>query len=99
MRLSRRKLITGLIAFGCTPAIVRASSLMPVKVMETSIFDVDECQKIINEIQSYLYDKHQNVIDKYVEDVFIYGNNGFLNVWHDKDDIKIDYTRAISQVR
>lgn len=42
MEPSRRKLITGLIAFGCTPAIVRASSLMPVKVMETSIFDVIE---------------------------------------------------------
>lgn len=32
--LNRRKLITGLIAFGCAPAIVRASSLMPVKVID-----------------------------------------------------------------
>jgi hypothetical protein len=34
MMLSRRKLITGLISFAAAPAIVRASSLMPVKVMK-----------------------------------------------------------------
>ncbi len=33
MMINRRKLITGLIAFGCAPAIVRVSSLMPVKVI------------------------------------------------------------------
>lgn len=38
--LNRRKLITGLIAFGCVPAIVKASSLMPVKVMDS--FDSKE---------------------------------------------------------
>lgn len=36
--LSRRGLITGLIALAAAPAIVRASSLMPVKVMESDPF-------------------------------------------------------------
>jgi hypothetical protein len=31
--LNRRSLITGLVAFAAAPAIVRATSLMPVKVM------------------------------------------------------------------
>ena len=34
MSLSRRSLITGLISLVAAPAIVRVSSLMPVKVME-----------------------------------------------------------------
>lgn len=33
--INRRKLITGLISLAAAPAIVRASSLMPVKVMRT----------------------------------------------------------------
>lgn len=37
MTLSRRSLITGLGAIICAPAIVRASSLMPVKVVETCV--------------------------------------------------------------
>lgn len=48
--LNRRKLITGLIAFGCAPAIVRASSLMPVKVMDS--FDP---QEVLNELLNYEY--------------------------------------------
>jgi hypothetical protein len=32
--LSRRRLITGLIAFAAAPAIVRATSIMPVKLMQ-----------------------------------------------------------------
>jgi hypothetical protein len=36
--LNRRSLITGLISFAVTaPAIVRAASLMPVKVMDTEL--------------------------------------------------------------
>lgn len=35
--LSRRGLITGLISLAAAPAIVRASSLMPVKVMEPAL--------------------------------------------------------------
>lgn len=38
--LSRRSLITGLISFVAAPAIVRASSLMPVKVIDS--FDPEE---------------------------------------------------------
>jgi hypothetical protein len=41
IELNRRKLITGLIAFGAAPAIVRAASLMPVKVMEPLPFAGD----------------------------------------------------------
>ena len=36
-QLSRRSLITGLISLAAAPAIVRATSLMPVKVMEAAI--------------------------------------------------------------
>jgi hypothetical protein len=36
--ISRRSLITGLISFVAAPAIVRASNLMPVKVMEPEFF-------------------------------------------------------------
>jgi hypothetical protein len=37
--LNRRSLITGLIGLGITaPAIIRASSLMPVKVMEPTLY-------------------------------------------------------------
>lgn len=35
VKINRRKLITGLISFAAAPAIVRASSLMPVKVMDS----------------------------------------------------------------
>ena len=35
--INRRGLITGLIAFAAAPAIVRASSLMPVKVIKPTI--------------------------------------------------------------
>ena len=35
--VNRRSFITGLIAFAAAPAIVRASSLMPVKVMRPSL--------------------------------------------------------------
>lgn len=35
--LSRRGLITGLISLAAAPAIVRASSLMPIKVMEPTL--------------------------------------------------------------
>lgn len=38
--LSRRGLITGLISLAAAPAIVRASSLMPVKVMEPTYLRV-----------------------------------------------------------
>lgn len=38
--LSRRGLITGLISLAAAPAIVRASSLMPIKVMEPETFTV-----------------------------------------------------------
>lgn len=45
--LNRRKLITGLISFVAAPAIVRASSLMPVKVMDS--FDPQEAfNKLMN---------------------------------------------------
>lgn len=43
MLINRRKLITGLIAFGCAPAIMRAESLMKVK----SYFDP---QKVLNTV-------------------------------------------------
>lgn len=46
--LSRRKLITGLISFAAAPAIVRSSSLMPVKTM--AIFDPQEAfDRLISE--------------------------------------------------
>lgn len=34
MKLSRRELLTGLVAFAAAPAIVRAESLMPVKIID-----------------------------------------------------------------
>lgn len=39
---TRRGLITGLIAFAAAPAIVRAASLMPVKVMKPALFKAGE---------------------------------------------------------
>jgi hypothetical protein len=48
--LNRRSLITGLISFAVTaPAIVRAASLMPVKVM-TPIMTLDDYAKLLNKI-------------------------------------------------
>lgn len=37
LETTRRSLITGLIAFVAAPAIVRAGSLMPIKVMEEQV--------------------------------------------------------------
>lgn len=49
--LNRRGLITGLISLAAAPAIVRASSLMPVKVIKTLT-----PQEIINLVLSGSYD-------------------------------------------
>ncbi len=43
--MDRRSLITGLISFVAAPAIVRATSLMPVKT-----FDADELSEIVGHI-------------------------------------------------
>lgn len=40
--INRRGLITGLIAFAAAPAIVRASSLMPVKVIKPEFVRIIE---------------------------------------------------------
>jgi hypothetical protein len=40
MTLSRRSLITGLVSFVAAPAIVRASSLMPVKAYEIPVEEI-----------------------------------------------------------
>jgi hypothetical protein len=48
--INRRSLITGLISFAVTaPAIVRAASLMPVKVI-TPIMTLDDYSKLLNKI-------------------------------------------------
>ena len=47
MLINRRKLITGLISFAAAPAIVRASSLMPVKVMNEE-FLIEEFNALYN---------------------------------------------------
>ncbi len=53
--INRRSLITGLISFAVTaPAIVRADSLMPVKVM-TPIMTLDNYAKLINPMVDRLY--------------------------------------------
>lgn len=40
MELSRRGLITGLVAFAAAPAIVRAENLMPVKKFEQQVLRI-----------------------------------------------------------
>lgn len=52
--LTRRSLITGLISLVAAPAIVRAGSLMPVKVMATDA----ECQAVVNAMVSYWMDQN-----------------------------------------
>jgi hypothetical protein len=46
MQLSRRSLITGLVSFVAAPAIVRASSIMPVKAWAKPIFHVGQWQGV-----------------------------------------------------
>lgn len=46
MTLSRRSLITGLASFLAAPAIVRASSIMPVKAWAEPIFSVGQWEGI-----------------------------------------------------
>jgi hypothetical protein len=45
--INRRGLITGLISFAAAPAIVRAASLMPVKVMKPDEMFIREFLEII----------------------------------------------------
>lgn len=45
--INRRGLITGLISLTAAPAIVRASSLMPVKVIDKNIFTLDQYTELI----------------------------------------------------
>jgi hypothetical protein len=51
MILSRRSLITGLASFVCAPAIVRASSIMPVKAFKFSMADGRAMQFAYNDLQ------------------------------------------------
>lgn len=70
--LSRRGLITGLISLAAAPAIVRASSLMPVKVMEPTLTS----QQILDELFATTL-KNMNRI--------LYG--GYEFTWTGKDNV------------
>jgi hypothetical protein len=46
MELTRRGLITGLVSFVAAPAIVRASSLMPVKALDLATLEIHEVRSM-----------------------------------------------------
>lgn len=55
MTLARRSFITGLISLVAAPAIVRAGSLMPVKVMLEPVYGIGPAMHALNmmDIESY----------------------------------------------
>lgn len=65
--LSRRKLITGLISLAAAPAIVRASSLMPVKVMKPVLTP----EQMIEIIMKPAMDR----LEQQIADAIIYGSS------------------------
>jgi hypothetical protein len=56
--MNRRKLITGLIAFGTTPAIVRASSLMKINPL---LLPISQSDKVTFEYNIHFIDCHPNM--------------------------------------
>jgi hypothetical protein len=72
MTLSRRSLITGLASFVCAPAIVRCTSLMPVKAWAPPAFDVSiddllRAKEMLEKIDvppedRYLFDPESGII-------------------------------------
>lgn len=72
--INRRSLITDLISFVAAPAIVRASSLMPVKVVEAIV-----------EYQNYGYDPIVNVFCQ-----MSFNKGKWIHEWINQEDVYID---------
>jgi hypothetical protein len=69
---NRRSLITGLISFAVTaPAIVRAASLMPVKVIRPDL--------TIDEFAKRILEPMLNKLEKQIAVAIMYGNSYSIN--------------------
>lgn len=72
--INRRTLITGLITFAAAPAIVRASSVMPVKVIKPIY---------IYEILDIITKAHIEELNKIVADDIMFGGSSFTTASYD----------------
>jgi len=89
--INRRSLITGLIAFGATPAIVKASSLMPVKVMK--------CDPI--QFEPYYDEFFETIITYNVPKELFWFGESLTRIYYENDELKVEHiddvaARAIS---
>lgn len=98
--LNRRSLITGLISFVAAPAIVKASSLMPVKVWAEPIainkipklypYQLDAIRFILDSDPSYSYANIGEVwvpytVEKAVEEMILYGRVLTKTIMNEKE--------------
>lgn len=72
--INRRGLITGLISLAAAPAIVRASSLMPVKVMNNKI--------TMHELMQIILKANEKVTLGMINNQVIYGSS-VMRIKHD----------------
>lgn len=80
MNLSRRKLITGLVSFVAAPAVLKASSLMPVKSFVDRRFALEDLQKAMMAAQEAMYQNLYNENRVMERMVAAMGKDGIVTV-------------------
>lgn len=98
MIIGRRGFITGLISLAAAPAIVRASSLMPVKQMSPALVSFEQYEKAMNAfLQKRLDEAYAAIRDNMSR--CLYGDGTAALLWqHDGPAEALPYVSLLSTV-